>query len=67
MVRPDGLGRFRYTWDGTVVQLYLIPKAGGKLTVSVQHTKLPGIDSVERFRGHWRTALGALAALFEAH
>lgn len=66
VVRPDGLGRFRYTWDGTVVQLYLIPKAGGKLTVSVQHTKLPGADSVERFRGHWRAALGALAAYFKA-
>lgn len=66
VVRPDGLGRFRYKWDGAVVQLYLIPKAGGKLTVSVQHTRLPGADSVERFRGQWRAALASLAGYFKA-
>jgi hypothetical protein len=66
VVRPDGMARFRYKWDGTTVQLYAYPKAGGKLNVTVQHTGLPGGDAVESYRGQWKAMLGALAAQFTA-
>ena len=42
VVRADGQARFRYKWDGTTVQLYLLPKPGGKVSVVVTNTKLPG-------------------------
>jgi len=62
VVRADGQGRFRYKWDGTTVQLYLLPKPGGRVSVVVTNTKLPGPTTLEERRVHWRTALGALAA-----
>jgi hypothetical protein len=61
VVRPDGQARFRYKWDGTTVQFYLIPKAS-KVSLAVQHTKLPTADSVDERRAQWRSAFGALAA-----
>lgn len=64
VVRPDGLARFRYRWDGTIVQLYAYPKPGGKLAVTVQHTKLADGDAVERYRGQWKTAFNLLAGYF---
>jgi hypothetical protein len=56
----DGLGRCRYKWNDTTVQLYLIPK-GDKTAVTVQHTNLAGASGVDEFRAKWKAALGALA------
>jgi hypothetical protein len=64
VVRPDGQGRFRYKWDGTTVQFYLLPKAGGKISVVVTNTKLAGAALVEQRRAQWRAALNALADRF---
>lgn len=62
VVRPDGLGRFRYQWDGTVVQFYLTPKPGGKTSVVVTHMKLDDARAVERRRADWRQVLNAVAS-----
>ncbi len=66
VIRPDGLGRFRYKWGDTTVQFYMVPKPGGKLTVTVTQTKLANAESVETQRGQWKTALAALAGHFSA-
>lgn len=66
VVRPDGLARFRYKWDDTIVQLYAYPKPGGKMALTVQHTKLAHGDAVETYRGQWKTAFGLLADYFKA-
>jgi hypothetical protein len=66
VVREDGLARFRYKWDGTIVQLYAYPKPGGKLALTVQHTRLANADAVEQSRRQWKTALGLLADYFTA-
>jgi hypothetical protein len=66
VVRPDGLARYRYKWDDTVVQLYAYPKPGGKLALTVQHTKLTNGDAVELYRAQWKTALVLLADYFKA-
>ncbi len=63
VVRADGLARYRYTWDGTTVQIYLLPKPGGKVSVVVVNTKLPGAAMVEERRKQWRIALRAVAEL----
>jgi hypothetical protein len=62
VVRKDGLGRFRYLWDDTTVQLYLLPKPGGKVSVVATNTKLSGAAMVEERREQWRAALKAMAA-----
>ena len=62
VVRPDGLARFRYKWDGSVVQFYLQPRPGPKVSLVVQHTKLAGAAAVEERRAQWKAAFGALAA-----
>jgi len=62
VVRPDGQARFRYKWDGTTVQLYLLPKPGGKVSFVATNTKLSGAAAVEQRRTQWRAALNALAA-----
>jgi uncharacterized protein YndB with AHSA1/START domain len=62
VVRPDGLGRFRYKWEGTTVQFYLEPKAGGKTSVVVQHTKLANAAMVDQRRAEWKQTFAALAA-----
>lgn len=62
VVRPDGLARFRYKWDGTTVQFYLEPKAAGKVSLVVQHTKLANAAAVDERRAQWKAALAALAA-----
>ena len=64
VVRADGQGRFRYKWDDTTVQFYLLPKAGGKLSVVVTNTKLPRAGMVDERRAQWRAALNALAQRF---
>ncbi|HET7699115.1 MAG TPA: hypothetical protein VFK57_25575 [Vicinamibacterales bacterium] len=63
VVRPDGLGRFRYKWDKTTVQLYLIPKTG-KVSVVATNSRLADAAMVEARRRTWRAALERLAALF---
>ena len=63
VVRADGLARFRYNWDGTTVQFYLLPKPGGKVSLVVVNSKLPGAAMVEERREQWRIALRALATL----
>jgi hypothetical protein len=63
VVRPDGLGRFRYKWNGTTVQFYLSPKPGGKTSVVVANGKLASAEMVEERRGHWRAALNGLATV----
>ena len=64
VIRPDGLGRFRYKWNDTVVQFHLTPKPGGKASLVVTNSKLADGAMVEARRGQWRTALGAVAAMF---
>ncbi len=66
VIRPDGLGRFRYKWNDTTVQLYLTPKSKEKISVVVTQMKLPSADSVEVQRGQWKAALGLLADHFNA-
>jgi hypothetical protein len=61
VVRADGQGRFRYKWDDTVVQIYLLPKAAGKVSVVVTNAKLASAAAVEERRGAWRAALNALS------
>jgi hypothetical protein len=61
VVRADGQGRFRYKWSGTTVQLNLLPKAGGKLTIVITNSKLADGAMVEQRRALWRTALEAIA------
>jgi len=62
VVRSDGLGRFRYQWDDTTVQFYLEPRAGGKVSLVVQHTKLANAAMVDKRRAEWKQAFAALAA-----
>ena len=64
VVRADDQARYRYRWDGTTVQFYVLPKPGGKTAITVQHTKLPSAAIVDTRREHWRMALSALAGLF---
>lgn len=63
VVRPDGLGRFRYKWGRTIVQLYIVPK-GAKVSVVATNSKLADAAMVEARRAGWRTALEAIAATF---
>ncbi len=64
VVRADGLGRYRYKWGGTTVQLYLQPKAGGKVSIVATNSKLSGATMVEERRRLWRQTLDALAGLY---
>jgi hypothetical protein len=66
VVRADGVARHRYRWNGTVVQLYAYPKPGGKIALTVQHTKLANAGAVEKYRAEWKAALGLLADYFTA-
>jgi hypothetical protein len=65
VLRPDGLGRYRYKWGETIVQLYLVPK-GHKVSLVVTNSKLADGAMVEARRAGWRTALNALSRLFSA-
>ena len=64
VVRPDGLGRYRYKWSTTTVQFYLIPKGDGRTSVVVTHLKLPDRAMLETRRLQWRAALDGLARVF---
>jgi hypothetical protein len=66
VIRADGLGRCRYRWGTTTVQLHAQSKAGGKTVVTVANAKLPDAATVEIRRRQWRTALTALAAWLAA-
>ena len=61
VVRPDGLGRFRYKWGGTIVQLYFTPRTGDKVTLVVTNSKLADAAMVESRRALWRAAADAIA------
>ena len=61
VVRADGLGRHRYKWGKTTVQLYLTPKPGGKVTFVATHMKLADAEAVETSRAQWRAVGNALA------
>jgi hypothetical protein len=63
VVRPDGQARYRYKWDGTTVQFYLLPKPGNKTSLAVQHTRLAGASDVEQRRREWKAAFGVIAEL----
>ena len=63
VVRPDGLGRFRYKWDQSTVQMYLTPKPGGKVSFVVTNMQLASSDMVEERRRAWREMLTSLAAI----
>lgn len=62
VVRPDGLGRYRYKWGDTTVQFYLQPKPGHKVSITVTHMNLASGDMVESRRLLWREFLNSLAA-----
>jgi hypothetical protein len=66
VLRADGLGRYRYRWGATAVQIYAQPKPGGKTIVTVAHSKLPDAPTLELRRAQWRAALSALAAYLAA-
>lgn len=57
-----GLKRCRFTWDGSRVELQLVPRPDGRAAAIAVHTKLPDAAAVETHRAHWRAALTALAA-----
>ncbi|MBM3817497.1 MAG: hypothetical protein FJW14_00575 [Acidimicrobiia bacterium] len=61
VVRPDGLGRFRFKWGATTVQFYLQPKPGSKVSFVVTHMKLLDAGAVEKSRRAWKQVLGAVA------
>lgn len=62
VVKPNGQARLRYPWDSTIVEVYLLPKAGDKSSIVVVSKKLGSQAIVDERRAQWRTALGALAA-----
>jgi hypothetical protein len=57
----NGLKRCRFAWDGSRVELQLIPRADGRATAIAVVTKLPDAAAVEARRTQWRAALTALA------
>jgi hypothetical protein len=65
IVKPNGEARLRLKFDGTIAQVFVVPKPGGKVTVTVDHGKLPGAGAVEELRSRWRGSLAALAELVE--
>ena len=62
VVRPDGLGRYRYNWGDTTVQFYMVPKPGNKISVVVTNMKMTSSTMVEERRVIWREMLNSLAA-----
>jgi hypothetical protein len=66
VIRPDGMGRYRYKWGASTVQFYLYPKGEERTSVVVTQMKLAAAAAVEARRTEWRAALGALARLFIA-
>jgi hypothetical protein len=63
ITRPDGQARFRFKWDGMTVQFNLYPKGPGKTSIVAQQMKLADAKAVDRYRGLWKTAFTAIAAM----
>jgi hypothetical protein len=61
VIRADGQGRFRYRWNDTTVELMILPKTSGKVSLVVTNTKLANASVVEERRALWRAMLHALA------
>jgi hypothetical protein len=54
----------RLGWaDGTVVQLYFVPKGEAKSQIAIQHTGLADGTARERMKAYWAERLGALGEL----
>ena len=54
----------RLGWsDGSIIAIGFYPKATGKSSVAVQHTKLPDKDSAERLKKYWSERLDDLATV----
>jgi hypothetical protein len=66
LTAPDGQARFRYKWDDTTVQIYLMPKTGGKVSIVATNLQLADSAAVEERREQWRDALRSLADLLSA-
>lgn len=62
VLKPKGHAICRYKWDGTLVELYIEPRNGGKSSVVVRHAKLLSKEMLDERRAQWRAALGSLAA-----
>jgi hypothetical protein len=65
VIRDDGQARFRYKWNGTIVQFNMYPKGPAKTAFVVSNTKLQSAASVETSRAKWKAACGALSHRFE--
>ena len=63
IVRPDGLGRFRYKWGDTTVQFHLVPKPGDKVSVVITNMNLANGAMVEERRAVLREMLNSLALI----
>ena len=62
-VKDEHNAHLRYPWDGTAVDIWITAKpGGGKTSVSVGNTKLPGPEAVEVRRALWAQALDGLRA-----
>ena len=60
--RSEASTRFD-TADGGLVIVAFDEKGPSKTTVSIEHTRLPDRDAVERWRAFWRERLAAVAGL----
>jgi hypothetical protein len=61
VVKDNGHARIRYPWAGTIVEIYLTPKTGGKSTIVAVSKKLSNASMVDERRGQWKMVLTALA------
>jgi hypothetical protein len=66
VVRADGRGRLRYKWNDTTVEVMILPKNGGRVSLVVTNTKLANASMVAERRALWRAMLGALATQLSA-
>ncbi len=61
VMKPNGEARYRYKWDGMIVQFNLYPKGPGKTSIVATQQKLSGPDAVEPYRALWKAAFAAIA------
>jgi hypothetical protein len=59
-------GRYHWTDPPSKVWVDLVPKAGGKTSVTVTHEGLPGADAAAALKQSWRAALDRLKAVLAA-
>ena len=62
VIRPDGLARFRYKWNDSTVQLYVVPKDPAKVSFVATNSKLASAGMVDERRGRWKSVINALTA-----